>query len=307
VNIWRMKLRAGDYGDDMWPQCREQKIASMTHPPIFEMDLTRLKKREVPLEVKTAARTSIWRFAWDITSGDMILVGDSVGKSIIARGFVSGPIGERAYRYNDVDPIREPSNAAIAWRHEVPVTWDTDFVPFTYHDGAPRITVMHYESEWAPTGPFTDESTGAENASFLNEGAYLRDTPAFQKNVKRLHASLSNTFRRWLAEHHGIVAVQEKNRVDIRFSSERHTHLAELKICYGSNTKAAIREALGQTFEYNVYPPRTASTSWLIVLDTKPNSEDLTYVNSLRDRFTLPITLVWCINDAFESDRDFLL
>jgi hypothetical protein len=70
MNIWRMKLRAGDYGYDMWPQCQERAIASMTHPPIYNLNLTHTEKRVVPVDVWTAARSSIWRFAWDIAGGE---------------------------------------------------------------------------------------------------------------------------------------------------------------------------------------------------------------------------------------------
>ena len=66
MNIWRMKLREGDYGDDMLPSCQMRGIASMTHPPIYNTDLTHLAKKDVDPEVKTAARSSIWRFAWEI-------------------------------------------------------------------------------------------------------------------------------------------------------------------------------------------------------------------------------------------------
>lgn len=93
MNIWRMKLRAGNYGEDIWPACRERGVAAITHPPIYNVDLTRLRKNDVDPEVKTAARTSIWRFAWDVRGGDVIYVGDSKSKSMIARGFVAAEPG----------------------------------------------------------------------------------------------------------------------------------------------------------------------------------------------------------------------
>ncbi len=81
----------------------------MTHPPIYHLDLTNTQKRDVPVDVRTAARTAIWRFAWHILGGDVILVGDSVKRSIIARGFVDCEPGERAYRFNTHDPMTEPN------------------------------------------------------------------------------------------------------------------------------------------------------------------------------------------------------
>ncbi|MGA2850130.1 MAG: hypothetical protein ABSE46_14120, partial [Terracidiphilus sp.] len=102
----------------------------MTHPPIFNTDLTDLTKEDVDPGVKTAARSSIYRFAWEIMGGDVILVGDSVSKSMIARGYVTSAPGKRAYRYNGRNPLTEPNKPEIPWRHEVPVAWDDDFVPF---------------------------------------------------------------------------------------------------------------------------------------------------------------------------------
>jgi hypothetical protein len=305
MNIWRMKLRAGDYGDDMWPQCRGRGIASITYQPIYDLDLTNAREQDVPSSVRTAARKSIWRFAWEIVGGDIILIGDSKQRSIIARGFVDVAPGERAYKFNSLDPITEPNNPTIPWRHEVPVTWDTDFVPFSYVDGAPRITVMHYEPSWAPHNLPAETISSADG--FLDETAYRRETPAAERNIARLHAALSNKFRRWLSVAHGIAAQQEKRRVDICFTQDGKNHLAELKVCYGGDTRASIREALGQIFEYNLYPPRTSASSWLIVLDTKPTPEDLVYIETLREQFSLPLSLVWVTeNNTFMSDRSFL-
>jgi hypothetical protein len=64
MNIWRMKLRAGSHGEDMWPACRKRGVAVITHPPIYNTDLTKLNKSDLDAGVKTAARSSIWRFAW---------------------------------------------------------------------------------------------------------------------------------------------------------------------------------------------------------------------------------------------------
>lgn len=313
MNIWRMKLRAGDYGDDMWPLCKRRGIASMTHPPIYETDLTDLEKNDVDPDVKTAARSSIWRFAWDMKGGDVIFVGDSVSKSIIAKGYITSESGQRAYRYNNENAMKEPSNAAISWRHEVPVSWDEDFVPFRYIDGGPRITVMHFDPTWAKEGSEnTLESNDTQDIerlggnppnddeSFINESAYMRDTPASQKNVLRLHAALSNRFKAWLNNTHQIQAIQERKRIDLQFVHLDVAHLAELKICYGENTKHAIREGLGQILEYNHYPEQEAKGSWWLVLDCKPSTSDMQFVSTLIDAYHLPLTLAWSVEDGFE-------
>ena len=310
MNIWRMKLRAGDYGPDMLPSCQERGIASMTHPPIYNTDLTHLAKKDLDPEVKTAARSSIWRFAWDIQGGDIVFIGDSVSKSIIAKGYVRSTPGTRAYYYNDHDPMTEPGNPAIPWRHEIPVAWDNDFVPFPYRDGAGRITVMHYDPRWAKNaGVFTKgtEGTDVREAELLNEQAYMRETQSSQKNVLRLHAALSNRFRSWIERRFGETAVQEQSGIDIHFTHDRVTHLAELKICYGANTRLAIREALGQVFEYNHYPPRQERQSWWIVLDCRPSKTDIEYVALLTEKYQLPLSLAWQVGTDFEVSPQSLL
>jgi len=201
MNIWRMKLRAGNHGDDMWSSCLDSGVAAMTHPPIYNVDLTHMHRHDVDPEVKTAARTSIWRFAWDIRGGDVIYVGDSKSKSMIARGFVTAEPGTRAYRYNPYDAITEPSKPEIAWRHEVPVEWDHDFVPFHYKDGVPRYTVAPFDPAWVNSAADTATSAAPGEvdqraAEFLNESAYKRETQASQRNILRLHAALSNRFGR---------------------------------------------------------------------------------------------------------------
>jgi hypothetical protein len=207
MNIWRMKLRAGSHGEDMWPACRKRGVAVITHPPIYNTDLTKLNKSDLDAGVKTAARSSIWLFAWDMQGGDIIFIGDSVSKSIIAKGYLTCKPGTRAYRYNSHDPVREQENLHAPWRHEVAVAWDDDFVPFGYKDGAPQHTVMRFDPTWtcASLGGTEDEG----EAAFLTETAYLRKTRASEKNVLRLHAALSNRFRAWLKRRFQVTAIQE--------------------------------------------------------------------------------------------------
>jgi hypothetical protein len=37
----------------------------ITHPPIYDIDLTKQLKTALDPEVRTAARSSFWRFAWE--------------------------------------------------------------------------------------------------------------------------------------------------------------------------------------------------------------------------------------------------
>jgi len=67
----------------------------------------------------------------------------------------------------------------------------------------------------------------------LFEDAYYRETAAKWKIIEPRHKKLSNDFRKWLRNQHGVDAIQERNQVDVRFTFEKRTVMAELKICYG--------------------------------------------------------------------------
>jgi hypothetical protein len=290
----------------MWDQCRERGISSFTHGPILSTDLTNLEKGDVDPAVKGSARPSIWWFAWEIKGGDVIYVGDSGSHSIIARGTVLGEPGERAYRYNAGNAITEPSNPSIAWRHEVPVDWDTNFAPFVYKDPAPQNSVYPWKPPTAgePTDQRNEFNSGDEedaNDAFLNELDYQRETPASKRNIRRLHVSLSNKFRKWLERQFAVKVRQEKNRVDLTFSRLAQDHIAELKICYGSDTRHAIREALGQLFEYNYYPPYEEAHFWWLILDCEPSKTDRKYISVLIGKYGIPLTIAWPDGTDFKA------
>jgi hypothetical protein len=171
---------------------------------------------------------------------------------------------------------------------------------------------MHFEPAWVKdsgTGGNHETDThfknGTNGTERLNEGAYFRQTRASERNVLRLHSAMSNRFKEWVKRKFGVVADQERNRVDVTFTRNGVTQLAELKICYGSNTRAAIREALGQLLEYNHYPPRTEAERWWLVLDQQPRTDDLQYLDTLCDAYHFPLTTAWAKGIAFETHNAF--
>ncbi len=291
MNIWRMKLRAGSHGEDLWPICRKRRVAVITHRLIKDTDLTHLDMGDLNKGVKTAIRKSIWRFAWEMQGGDEIYIGDSKSKSIIAHGYINCNIGKRAYRYSSKNPITETLRDRKPWRHEVPVKWDNNFVSFTYVDWAPRYTVSPFKLD--------SDTTNIENDKFLknrnlpNESPYMREIAASKVHIDRLHAELSIQFSIWLERKYGIKTIRETNQIDLKFDYCKKNHMAELKICYGGNTRHAIREAIGQIFEYNNYPHRKSAEFWWLVLDHEPSDSDLTYISTLRNKYRIPLTLCW--------------
>jgi len=298
MNIWRMKLRAGNHGPNMWEQCRKRKIASMTDPPILNTDLTNLTPKEVHPDVRTTSRASIHRFAWEIRGGDIIYVGDSEDKKLIARGCVGGGVGARAYRYNSRNAMHPEGRPNEPWRHEVPVAWNSEFKPINYRDMSYLVTVAPIEKAWREFGEVLE--CGADAEHLLNEDDYERETNASKKHVVKLHSALSNRFKLWAQRQWNIKIDQEDEYLDTTFELFGKKTMVEFKICYGSHTRRAIREALGQILEYNHFPKRIERESWWLVLDHEPSRDDLRYADTLRQKYNFPLLLGWSTDDGFE-------
>jgi len=133
----------------------------------------------------------------------------------------------------------------------------------------------------------------------LLEDSYYRESPARLKVIVPRHNKLSNQFCKWLRSAHGVKAIQEQQRVDVRFRLHGRAVLAELKICFGVGPTKSIREALGQVLEYNHYPARKTAESWLIVIDEEPSPADKQFIQTLRDARMLPISLGWRTRTGF--------
>jgi len=305
MNIWRMKLRAGTGGVDMYPICLKRGVVSYTHPPIYEMNFTDKTKTDIPSAVKGSALPSVKYFAWDISGGDEIYIGDSSTKSIIAKCIVKGEVGKRAYRFNAGDAIPDPNDRNIFWRHEIPVDWVANFMPFKYKDPAPQNSVICLTnrskfSQYYDLNRSLNENNVETPNALLNELSYQRETRASQKNILRLHVNLSNRFRLWIERKYKTKVKQEDRGIDLIFTHLTMKHIAELKICYGEDTRHAIREALGQLFEYNHYPSYEEADFWWLVLDFEPSENDLDYISVLRERYSIPLTIAWSNGNEFK-------
>jgi len=141
----------------------------------------------------------------------------------------------------------------------------------------------------------------AENERTLAEEELYRNSPASRQRIIPMHNRLSNSFRRWLTNSHGVVRVsQERSHVDVTFSTDRGTYLAELKVCNGIGARRGIREALGQLLEYNLYPGRTKARNWMVVLDEEPSTEDLAFIKRVSKVIRTRLYLAWTRGDGFK-------
>jgi hypothetical protein len=98
---------------------------------------------------------------------------------------------------------------------------------------------------------------------------------------------------------HQVAGYPERRQIDMEFKLGLMVAIAEFKIAYDGNTKAAVREALGQILEYNHYPGRNPAKAWFLVLDQKPCDDDRSFVESLRTNWRCPIYLGWQEESGF--------
>lgn len=134
----------------------------------------------------------------------------------------------------------------------------------------------------------------------LAEDAYYRESARNLRTILPRHNKLSNKFCSWLKSINADKITQEKSQVDVSFLYNKKSYLSELKICYGVGTTKAIREALGQLFEYNYHSLRIPKDVWLIVLDNIPSTKDIEYVKRIVNVHSLPINLGWPDGNSFK-------
>jgi len=306
MNHWRMSFRVGNHGHEMWPECIRLGVAAITYYPLERTDLRRYPEFEphrLWKQLAVSQKVSLRRLAYEMQGGDIIYV--KQGPKIVGKGTIQGASNERAYKFDSRFQITDPQG--VPWAHQVPVDWFGDFPRIDMLLGSEQYTVKELsEQEVArieravePTVKQLGLQVPAREAELLSEEVYYRETPAMRKVIIPRHNELSNEFCCWLARQFRINAVQEKEKIDIRFTWKRRPVLAELKVCLGVGTTKSIREALGQVLEYNHYPKRTPAENWLIVLDEEPSSSDKRFIELLRTECLLPIFVGWRMNGDF--------
>ena len=308
MNAWRMALRAGFKGTNLWPYCEKEKVAVVTFNGIYNVDLSKYSEDRKPRSwrLKGSAPGSMSNFAWHIRGGDLIYVRDSMQhNTMVALGEVQGPQGELAYRFDPRSSIRV---GHTVWRHKIKVKWSKTFKEFTYTDRSPRTTVLKLTPE--EIADFNtphrlrnlereERQTNFSNRSRMLEDTYHRYSPSMIKMIAPRHRTLANQLIDWLKETHSIAALWEQKGIDIRFDHRGLSVLAELKIAYGGDTRHAVREALGQILEYNDRPGRRSFKCWLMVLDTEPTQDDRQFVKRLREIRKLPLIIGWKSQKGF--------
>ncbi|HEV2986992.1 MAG TPA: hypothetical protein VG759_01015 [Candidatus Angelobacter sp.] len=309
MNHWRMSFRAGNHGHEMWPECVRLGVAAITYYPLERTDLSRYPEsepRRLWKQLAVSQKVSLRRVAYEMQGGDIIYV--KQGPKIVGKGTIQGALNQRAYKFDSRFQITDPQG--VPWAHQVPVDWSGDFPQIDMLLGSEQYTVKELsEQEVARidqvagrTAAQSISQVPARQAELLSEEVYYRETPAMRKVITPRHNGLSNEFRRWLARQYGINAIQERERIDIRFAWKEQSVLVELKVCFGVGTTKSIREALGQVLEYTHYPKRKSAENWLIVLDEEPSSGDKYFIERLRAECLLPLFIGWRTSSGFSFD-----
>lgn len=297
-------MRKGYRGEDMFAKCFPRGLAAITYGPIFRTDLSRYGPARRPPGWKALApsqKGSISKFAWEIRAGDNLYVRDSGRPNLLVGfGHVLGKEGQLAYFYDERSPIK--TKEGDAWRHLIAVDWEHPFAEIPYKDRSPNTTVLSIDEtellEFEKRGKRVEykkhgfSDADVDLAAGL-ETAYPRATPATIRMILPKHMNLSREFQKWLSKCHSIQGYRERRQVDMQFKIGRDWGMAEFKIAYNGNTKAAVREALGQILEYNHYPGRKPAHAWFLVLDQEPCDEDCAFVRSLRKKWGCPLYLGW--------------
>jgi hypothetical protein len=324
VNYWRMRMRKGNGGEDMFRQCVSKDLAAIHYTPVESVDLTQFSEEEPPpawAELESAQCGSLRKFAWRVHGGDVIYVAESYPSRIVGVGRVRGTADTVAYQYLGDTPIVDEDGHP--WRHTIPVEWEQLFIPIAYpKPWAPQATVLDLSAsevtkikfllqnerkvpELASTAA-QDKDDGAPNKEtdaeiqrrLVESSGYTRYSKEAIRIIERKHAKLCNQFTEWLEKTRQIICEVERRHIDVTFRLKRRNVLVEFKVAYHADPKPAIREALGQILEYNLYPDRTRCDYWILVLDCEPTQNDGVFLKRLRD-LNLPLSYGWLEGDDF--------
>ncbi len=119
------------------------------------------------------------------------------------------------------------------------------------------------------------------------------------------HSILSKSFIRWLKSK-GFTNIQDeymiaatRDRIDVLFCLNGKAVLSELKTVDNSSSKRAIREALGQILDYQYYNDNKRVEELWIVLNGEVSYADKQFIDVLRDKHKIPLTLVWGESEKF--------
>ena len=114
------------------------------------------------------------------------------------------------------------------------------------------------------------------------------------------HNKLQNALDKYLRRLYGQDSVRyESEGVDIQLNKGKNVTYFEIKMA--PTAKSCIREALGQLFEYNMYPGQQRASEMVIVGEGPATPDDQAYLTYLRKEFEIPVRYI-----RWNSERNAL-
>ena len=143
MTVWRMSMRCGSEGDEMWLKCHRKGVAGISYRPFIGVNLTGYPEGE-PVELWEELRKGqigfFRRVVYDMSKGDIIYV--KQGPKIVGRGTVLG-----SYQFEPDCDIVSDNYPDRPFEHQVPVDWDKDFAPIDILLGSEISTVLRLEGK----------------------------------------------------------------------------------------------------------------------------------------------------------------
>ena len=143
MTVWRMSMRCGNEGYEMWPQCQRKGVAAICYEPFAGMDLRKFEQGEPAqlwAQLAAAQVGFLRRVAYDMTKGDTIYV--KQGPGIVGRGTVLG-----SYQFDRKGQIICPDYPQLPFAHQVPVKWEPEFEPIDILLGSEPSTVLRLDGK----------------------------------------------------------------------------------------------------------------------------------------------------------------
>lgn len=143
MTVWRMAMRLGDGGANLYPKCVQHGVAGITYFALRNTDLSKYPEgepRRLWDQLAASQKASLAAVAYKMKPGDIIYIKD--GTSIVCRGKVTG-----RYQFDRKGKIVTVGNEHCPFSHQVPVEWETDFLPVTILLGAEPTTVLKLTGE----------------------------------------------------------------------------------------------------------------------------------------------------------------
>lgn len=170
-----------------------------------------------------------------------------------------------------------------------------------YHSNYPIIkseSIGHRYNLMDKNGPLEFEKDANGNIKVLDVSVFERETRDGKILIDPLHKKIQNAVAEILKSQYTNLQLEtnpnglSEQRVDIQGLSdkEKEWHYFEVKTV---SAKRCIREALGQILEYAHYPSEERAKKFFIVGPEPPDENDKTYMQLLRNKYSIPIWYRW--------------